>query len=315
MAAEDRTVVDFPKVADGDERTVVASFVLPKTGASFRTQPRPAKNPTAPPWQERTSYFHAQPPRPVATPVPAPAPREVKRATPVPASLRIASRPNLVPPAPPSGTNLHTNLPLPPPPPPPAVIVEPAPSAPRSMHIETPSAPALVCDPRDSTIPPAPRPKIGREPMLFAAAGLGVVGMIFAFGIVVGIVLSLRPRGEASAASSGEARSAPVAAAAFVASPAIAAPAVEPVALSPRAVEPVKVEAPKVTPKPVVAAEPVKVAAAPVAHAARVSLAAAVPKPEVAPKRVKIGSPSDPDFDAASAANALARAQLEASLR
>jgi hypothetical protein len=166
----------------------------------------------------------------------------------------------------------------------------------------------------------APRP--ARDPMLLLAAGLGMLGMIFTLGIVCGLVVALR--GKAPATDASTEQSAPVVFAAAAApkaeapiAPVAVAPAPVPVASEPVVAKVAKVEAPR--PRPVVAMPaPVKIAQSNAASSesprlARVAAPPAAPKPVVTAKK-RIAMPSDPDFDAANAANDLARAQLEASL-
>jgi cytoskeletal protein RodZ len=183
---------------------------------------------------------------------------------------------------------------------------------------------ALPSSPSYSGATPRPR----REPMLLLAAGFGMLGMIFTLGIVCGLVVSLRGKSVPDASAE---QSAPVVFAAAAVAPKVEAPIAvpAPVAAAPIASEPVaaktevapkevaRIEAPKAqAPKPAAPA-PAKIAqstaqASDSPRVARAMPAPAAPKPATAKKRVAM--PSDPDFDAANAANDLARAQLEASL-
>jgi hypothetical protein len=218
--------------------------------------------------------------------------------------------PAVVPPAPPSATRLQE-----------APVAGPAPAVEASS-----SSPALVSDVVTATIPPknvTKNPR-AREPMILLAAALGVIGMIFTLGIVVGLVFSLRPAevaqtssSRAAAASEGmsvaaalplkeaPAKVAPATASADTLSAATAAPA--PALQAPAA----PAAAPRPAPIAMTAPAPVR---AP--RPAPVAMAAPAPRPAApAPaKRSRAGS-GDSESDMASAASDLAKAQLEASLR
>jgi len=158
--------------------------------------------------------------------------------------------------------------------------------------------------------------------MLILAAVLGVLGMIFTTGIVVGLVVSLRSHAPEATL---DARSMPVAAAAGAALVTTAAPvAVVPVADSIK-IAPAPKNAPLAgLPDTLAAAKPpvsatidAPVAPARVARAPSVASSAPPVKPAALTASVKRGrAPAgDSDFDAANAASELAKAQLEASLR
>ena len=167
--------------------------------------------------------------------------------------------------------------------------------------------------------------------MVLVAAALGVLGMIFTMGIVVGLIVSLRSRADAAGAEL-DSHAATVAAAAGAA--VVPVPAAPPSAPAAAAVSPAP--AVKVAPskKPLVegsadtlvvakadspAAPPSPPPRAPAraVHWAPVAVAAPATKPPPAVNAAKRGrvNPSDSDFDAANAASELAKAQLDASLR
>jgi hypothetical protein len=310
---EERTLVDVPRPIDGapssraprptvdEDRTIVAPLVFPKAAARTTLLPSRSSYPvsSAPPVSKQTpSSIRPAAPRP-SQPPPLPA----RASAPPPPAV-----PNLVPPPPPPATKLFdgpSKTPLP----------APVPS-------EQTSSPALVRDVTPSTPPPAPTAKRAREPMILLAAALGVLGMIFTMGIVVGLVVSLRSHAGAPEASA-ERSAAPVVAAA-AAAPAVvaAAPVVTaaPVKVAETKVPPVQGPADTVAvakPAVVVAAVSAPAAPARVVHYAPVAMATPVARPAApsAPAKRGRAASGDADLDAANAASDLAKAQLEASLR
>ncbi len=301
---EERTHVHVPPPSsarprmpsDDGERTIVAPMVFPK--APRATLITPPSMRSAPPRPTPSARPSQPPPIPSARPV----------ATPLAFGPPPSPMPAVIPPAPPSATRLQE-----------------APAAgPASAIEEGTSSPALVSDVVTATIPPtnvtkSPR---AREPMILLAAALGVVGMIFTMGIVVGLVFSLRPAevaqtssSRAAAASEGmsvaaalpvkeqPAKVAAATASTDTLSAATAAPALQ--------APPAPVAAPRSAPIAMAAPAPVR---AP--RPAPVAMAAPAPRPAApAPaKRARTGS-GDSESDMASAASDLAKAQLEASLR
>jgi len=294
---EERTLVDVPRPADASEdRTIVAPFVFPK--AAPRATLTTSRSPSS------------RPPAPgMSKPTPSsvrPAPPRASQPPPLPAPRASSAAPSIPPPLPSS-----------------------------AMPRDQSSSPALVSDVTPSTPLPAPLSKRVREPMFLLAAALGVLGVIFTMGIVVGLVVSLRSHAGPAEASL-DMHVAPVAAAAG----ASLVPAVAPVPVAQAAVavdpgpivpaKPFRIAAAKVAPvegpadtltaaKVAVAAPPSDAPAASprVAHWAPVAMAAPVakPAPVVAAGKHARAASSDPDMDAANAASDLAKAQLEASLR
>jgi hypothetical protein len=317
---EERTVVDMPiaapppsPIAQIEEQTTIGHAVLPKSAPKLTTPPK-AFN--------RSTLLHGTRPVPPAPPTPAPSRRTM---TPPPlvraghdsmtmvAAPRSAGHvPSHVPTPPSSATRLH-DAPV---------------SSRRDIITDRPSAaPVFVRDAMPSSPAVAPVARVRRDPVLILAACGGMLGTIFTLGIVVGLIVSLR--GKPASPSAASAPLAVVAAAplSITSAPVDVQPA--PPVATPAAPVAAKVEA---APAPAAAAArewvappkpaPVHVAqhvSAPAADApARpaprpVAVAAAAPAPKATKKR--IASPSDPDFDAANAANDLARAQLEASLK
>jgi hypothetical protein len=320
--SEERTTINPPRpssrpspIAQIEERTTIGQ-TFPKSSAQLT-----ALKPT---------FGHAtllvgtspRPPRPTKT-TPPPAP--VTRSTPPPMPLiraghdskTMVAAPRTIPPPPPSATKLHDGFDRR------SDIPSEPPSASVFVRDAVPSSPSFSSD--------APRPR--RDPMLLLAAGLGMLGMIFTLGIVCGLVVSLR--GRMAPDATAEQSAPPVVFATAAAAPKIEAPvapvavAPAPVAATPLASEPVAARtevAAKVarteTPKPE-APKPFAATRAPARVAQWTASAADSPRVARAPKaapaapaatKKRVAMPSDPDFDAANAANDLARAQLEASL-
>jgi hypothetical protein len=313
--AEERTLVDVPRPADASEdRTIVAPLVFPKAAprATLLTSRRASSPPPSAPVASKppsSGVRHA--PR-ASQPPPVPAARASSSPPPLPSAPRVA------PPPPPSATKLIENA-IATPAPLPAVPVTAPPPAP------TPSAqassPALVRDVTPSVPPPAPTAKRAREPMLLLAAAFGMLGVIFTMGIAVGLIVSLRSHADSEpVVASHEAPSAPL----------VAAAAAQPAASDPTLpAKPTRVATVKIPPaegladtlaearETVAPPAPTVTAPAPrVAHASFVAMSAPVARQVTPPhsKRPRAAS-SDADMEAASAADDLAKAQLEASLR
>jgi hypothetical protein len=211
------------------------------------------------------------------------------------ASFARPSAPELVPPPPPSSARLFERPSI-------APLPGPVPS-------EHPSSPALVRDLTPSTPPPsfdAGHPR-RREPMILVAGALGVLGMIFTLGILVGLIVSLRSSpgpAEASAAAGQSSVTASARSTREITAPkvvledgpadtlAVAKPPAPPPAVDPPASPVARV----FRPAPMSVAPAAKVAAAALAKHAH-------------------PAPVDADLDAANAASDLAKAQLDASLR
>ncbi len=315
-ASEERTMVDVPRpsssrpapIAQIEERTTIGQ-TFPKSSAKLST-PQPTFG--------RSTLLFGNSPKP--TP---PRPMPVTRSTPPPMPLVRAGRdsktmvaaPRTIPPPPPSATKLHHDM---------VERRSDIPSEPPSASVFVRDA--LPSSPSYSGATPRPR----RDPMLLIAAGFGMLGMIFTLGIVCGLVVSLR--GKAAPDTTAE-QSAPIVFAAAASAPKVDAPiapvaaAPAPVAAAPIASEPVaakiekiekvaKIEIPKPqAPKLAVAkVAPWTAPASDSPRVARALTAAAAPKPAAVATKKRVAMPSDPDFDAANAANDLARAQLEASL-
>jgi hypothetical protein len=283
---EERTRVDFPRPTDDGERTIVAPLSFPKTSrATFvmPTVPRPSSIPT--PTAMKPAARPSQPP-------------------PLPVRARSEAPPTVIAPPPPSATRVVIDTPAP--------VVIPQPAS---------SSPAVVMDVSPASVPPpAPGLLRSREPMILVAAALGVLGMIFTMGIVVGLVFSLHSPDVADASSAPRALAAGgVVAATSEALPLKVAPAKTPPA--PGLADTLAGVKANEEPVAIAAAQAPKPAPAPVAQVAApsprprpavVAMATTAPRPAPVAKRQR---GSDPDMDAASAASDLAKAQLEASLR
>jgi hypothetical protein len=332
LDAEERTIVDAPvpvprpPIAQIEEQTSIGQ-TFPKSSAKLATPPSAfranttllAAAPRSTPPRPATSVAASSAPPAASVRKSTPPPLPVSRSTPPPAPIVRAGRDSM--------TMIAANPIIPPAPLPPSPIRDDAPASRPSIPSELPSSPVFVRDAMAST-PSFPAARTARDPMLYLAAGLGMLGMIFTLGIVCGLVVSLRGRGPV-ADTSADTNPPPVvfAAAAAPRAEAPMAPVVAPVAASAPVATKVdtvaKVEAPKpAPPRPAVVASPARTAqaSAPPAdspRAVRVAPArvasAASPTPASTKKRVAM--PTDPDFDAANAANDLARAQLDASLR
>ena len=295
LASEERTVVDCPRPADrSDEHTIVSPLVFPKTSRAITPAPSVAAPPRplapAPPEPRRSDPAPSgvRPASRVAAPPPLPAPRRALGSSPAGRGSGLSPLPRLIPPPPPSATKLFEG---------PSLIALPG--------AALPSSPALVSDVRPPVVPPAPAR--GRAPMLVLAVAVCLLGIIFALGVVVGLVASLRSRA-VPAAAAGEA------------TPIVMVDAIK-AAPAPKSVPaPALPDALAVAKDPVVAAPLAPRAITTPARAARAAAAVAAPKPlapspAVAAARRGRAPASDPDLDAANAAADLARAQLESSLR
>jgi hypothetical protein len=183
------------------------------------------------------------------------------------------------------------------------------------------SSPAVVMDVSPSSVPsPAPGLLRSREPMILVAAALGVLGMIFTMGIVVGLVFSLHSPETADASGAPRALAAGSVVATSEALPLKVVPVKTSAAPGPAdTLAGAKPDAP-----PAVVATAPSPRSAPVAQVAipaprprpaAVAMATAAPRPAPVAAPAKRQRGSDPDMDAASAASDLAKAQLEASLR
>jgi hypothetical protein len=315
---EERTIVDMPMpaprpspIAQIEEQTTIGHAVLPKSAPKLSTPPK-AFN--------RSTLLHGTRPVPPAPPTPAPVRRTM---TPPPLvraghdsmTMVAAPAPRSIPTPPSSATRLH-DAPV---------------SSRRDIITDRPSAaPVFVRDAMPSSPAVAPVARVRRDPVLILAACGGMLGTIFTLGIVVGLIVSLR--GKPASPSAASAPLAVVAAAPLSITPApldvqpapaVATPAAPVAAKVEAAPEPAAAAAvrdwvapPKPAPAHVaqhVSAPAADAPARPAPRPAPVAVAAAAPAPKAAKKHV--ASPNDPDFDAANAANDLARAQLEASLK
>ncbi|MGO9710823.1 MAG: hypothetical protein ACLQBL_18290, partial [Polyangiaceae bacterium] len=305
---EERTLIDVPRPVDAsEERTIVAPLSFPKAA--------PRATLTIPRTPRSSSPAVAKSTPPSVRPVPRASQPPPLPPAPLPSS---PPPPVLVPPPPPSATKLldaPVAAPLPSSPPPPASFPS------------TQSSPALVRDLTPSTFPPPPASHPARDPMILIAAALGVLGIIFTMGIVVGLVVSLRSH-DGAAGVDPDTHTSTIAAAAgaalvpaLPAAPSAPAPVVVPsapvVKVVPTKIAPAEGIADSLlAPKPPAAAIPAPVPAVRVARAAPVAAAAPVVKPAPVTPPAKRGraSSGDPDMDAANAASELAKAQLDASL-
>ena len=127
-----------------------------------------------------------------------------------------------------------------------------------------------------ASTPSLPAARTARDPMLYLAAGLGMLGIIFTLGIVCGLVVSLRGRGPVAdtsadtnpppvvfAAAAAPRADAPMAPVLVPPSPVVVAPVAAAAPVATKVDTVAKVEVPKPTaPHPAVVASPARTAQA-----------------------------------------------------